>query len=110
MDANWALGMLTDSQKRSVICLIAKKGKDQTSIGGWRPISLLNCDTKIFAKVLADGLKRVCKEVIGEEQLAYVEGMQNSPGRSHGDGQGAAASTEEQDQRPLRMHPFQGRF
>jgi hypothetical protein len=34
----------------------------------------LYCDTKIFAKILACQLKRVCRDVIGEEQLAYIEG------------------------------------
>lgn len=36
--------------------------------------SLLNTDTKIFAKILAERLKKVCQEVIGPEQLAYIEG------------------------------------
>jgi hypothetical protein len=57
-----------------VIRLIAKKGKDQTDIKGWRPISLLNTDTKILEKCLANKLKKVCKEVIRPEQLAYVNG------------------------------------
>jgi hypothetical protein len=35
------MGNLTDSQKRSVIRLIAKKGKDQSNIKGWRPITIL---------------------------------------------------------------------
>jgi hypothetical protein len=74
MEASWAMGHLTDSQKRSVICLIAKKGKDQSNIKGWRPISLLNCDMKIFAKIIACRFKRVCRDVIGEEQLAYIKG------------------------------------
>ena len=43
-------------------------------MNGWRPISLMNVDIKLLAKVLAERLKIVCKEIIGEEQLAYVEG------------------------------------
>jgi hypothetical protein len=54
--------------------LISKKDKDLTTIKGWRPISLLNTDTKIFAKILAERLKKVCQEVIGPEKLAYIEG------------------------------------
>jgi hypothetical protein len=65
-------GKLSVSQRRSVIRLIAKKGKDQADIKGWRIISLLDTDTKILAKCLANKLKKVCKEVIGPEQLAYV--------------------------------------
>jgi hypothetical protein len=67
-------GKLSVSQRRSVIRLIAKKGKDQADIKGWRPISLLDTDTKILAKCLANKLKKVCEEVIGLEQLAYVNG------------------------------------
>jgi hypothetical protein len=67
-------GQLSDSQRRSVIRLIAKKGKDQREIKGWRPISLMNTEAKIFSKCLAERLKMVCSEVIGEEQLAYLEG------------------------------------
>jgi hypothetical protein len=65
-------GKLSVSQRRSVIRLIAKKGKDQADIKGWQPISLLDTDTKILAKCLANKLKKVCEEVIGPEQLAYV--------------------------------------
>jgi hypothetical protein len=57
-----------------VIRLIAKKGKDQNEIKGWRPISLLDTDTKILAKCLTNKLKKVCEEVIGPEQLAYING------------------------------------
>jgi hypothetical protein len=67
-------GQLSDSQRRSVIRLIAKKGKDQSEIKGWHPISLINTDAKIFSKCLAARLKVVCSKVIGDEQLSYLEG------------------------------------
>jgi hypothetical protein len=50
---------LSDSQKRSVIRLIEKKGKNKTVIKGWRPISLMNHDAKLYAKVIGEKL-RVC--------------------------------------------------
>jgi hypothetical protein len=64
---------LSDSQKRSVIRLIEKKGKDKTVIKGWRPISLMNHDAKLYAKVIGESLRMICKTVIGPEQLAFVE-------------------------------------
>jgi hypothetical protein len=64
---------LSDSQKRSVIRLIEKKGKDKTVIKGWRPISLMNHDAKLYAKVIGERLRVICKTVIGPEQLALVE-------------------------------------
>jgi hypothetical protein len=68
-----AAGELSLTQKESVVRLIPKKGKDPTLIKSLRPISLMNVDAKLIAKVLANRLKVVCKQVIGEEQLAYVE-------------------------------------
>jgi hypothetical protein len=64
---------LSDSQKRSEIRLIEKKGKDKTVIKGWRPISLMNHDAKIYAKVIGEKLRVICKTVIVPEQLAFVE-------------------------------------
>jgi hypothetical protein len=64
---------LSDSQKRSVIRLIGKKGKDKTVIKGWSPISLMNHDAKLYAKVICERLRMICKTVIGPEHLAFVE-------------------------------------
>jgi hypothetical protein len=64
---------LSDSKKRSVIRLISKKGKDKTVIKGWRPKSLMNHDAKLYAKVIGERLRMICKTVIGPEQLAFVE-------------------------------------
>ena len=71
----WAKGKLSNSQRQSVIRLIEKKGKDLSKMNGWRPISLLNIDAKLFSKVLANRLRRICKVVVGEEQLAYMENI-----------------------------------
>ena len=70
----WERGKFSDSQRQSVIRMIEKKGKSKEKVNGWRPISLMNVDIKLLAKVLAERLKLVCKEIIGEEQLAYIEG------------------------------------
>ena len=68
------IGELSAPQKQSVIRLIEKKDKDPALIKNWRPISLLNVDAKILAKLLADRLKSVLGDLIGPEQNAYVEG------------------------------------
>ena len=41
-------------------------------IKNWRPISLLNVDTKIISKVLAAKLKNVLPAIISPNQTAYV--------------------------------------
>ena len=40
----------------------------------WRPISLLNVDTKIISKVLSGHIKEVLPSLISSNQTAYVEG------------------------------------
>ena len=61
-------GELSNSQKQAIIRLIEKKGKDRRYIKNWRPISLLNVDTKIASKALALRLEKVLPFVINEDQ------------------------------------------
>ena len=50
---------LSISQRQAVIKLIEKKDEDKKLIKNWRPISLLNIDTKPISKVLGKRLKKV---------------------------------------------------
>ena len=43
---------MSSSQRKAVITLIEKQGKDRTLIENWRPISLINVDAKIISKVI----------------------------------------------------------
>ena len=72
------MGHMSTSQQRSVIRLIEKKGKDSTRIANWRPISLINVDTKIFSKCAAERLKVPLKYLIHEDQKAFIKGRQMS--------------------------------
>ena len=45
-------GELSENQKLSILTLIFKKG-DRKILDNWRPISLLNTDYKIIARVLS---------------------------------------------------------
>ena len=58
---------LSHSQKQAVIKRIEKKGRDKKLIKNWRPISLLNIDTKRISKVLADRLKNVPPSLISSD-------------------------------------------
>lgn len=51
------IGSLPPTFNQACITLIAKKGKDPEDCASYRPISLLNSDVKIFAKVLAGRLE-----------------------------------------------------
>ena len=67
-------GSLSTSQKQAIIKLLEKKDKDKRFLENWRPISLLNVDTKIISKALALRLKNVLHEIICHDQTAYVKG------------------------------------
>ena len=59
--------------QQAVITLIEKKGKDRSSLENWRPISLLNVDTKIMTKVLAARIKEVLPSIIHHNQTGYIK-------------------------------------
>ena len=68
------VGELSTSQRQSIIKLIEKRDKDKRYIQIWRPISLLNVDTKIISKCIASRLIPVLPTVISSDQTAYVKG------------------------------------
>ena len=61
------------SQKQAVITFLEKKGKDRSSLENWRPISLLNVDTKIMTKVLAARIKEVRPSIMHHNQTGYIK-------------------------------------
>lgn len=65
-------GMLSPDQRRGVIALIPKKGKDRRFVRNWRPISMLNADYKILAKVLAKRLASVIPSLIHQNQTGFI--------------------------------------
>ena len=53
LNYSFTVGDLSTSQKQAVITLIEKKGRDKRLVKDWRPISLMNVNTKIASKVIA---------------------------------------------------------
>ena len=66
------LGELSTCQKKAVIKLIEKNGTDKWLIKNWRTISLLNVDTKLVSKVLAEHLKTALPSLISLNQTVYL--------------------------------------
>ena len=65
-------GEMTTSMKRGIITLLPKKkGKDALHLKNWRPITLLNTDYKILAKILANRLKKVLPLIIDSDQTGF---------------------------------------
>uniref|UniRef100_A0A674MA14 Reverse transcriptase domain-containing protein n=1 Tax=Takifugu rubripes TaxID=31033 RepID=A0A674MA14_TAKRU len=59
-----AKGLLPPTMSEASITLLLKKDKDPLLCSSYRPISLLNVDFKILAKVLASRLQRVISALI----------------------------------------------
>ena len=66
-------GNLSISLRQAVLKLIEKKDRDKRFVKNWRPISLLNVDTEILSKSLAEKLNNVLPELISSNQTAYVK-------------------------------------
>ena len=66
-------GSLSISQRQAVIILLEKEDRGKRFIKNWRPISLLNTDTKIISKAFAAKLKAILPSIISSNQTVYVE-------------------------------------
>ena len=62
------------SQRHGIISLLPKKNKSPLFLKNWRPLSLLNVDYKILAKVIATRIKTCLSSIIHSDQNAYVKG------------------------------------
>ena len=67
-------GILSLDQRRAVLTLIPKSGKDLRYLNNWRPLSILNTDYKILAKSLASRLQSVIGKIINRDQSGYIKG------------------------------------
>ena len=57
----------------SFVALVPKIN-DPLHIKDYRPISLIGCQYKVIAKILADILQQVVHSVVSDVQTAYVKG------------------------------------
>ena len=67
-------GLMSISQRNGIITLLPKKDKDCMYIKNYRPISLLTVDYKIFAKALANRLKKCIHTLIHPDQSGFLKG------------------------------------
>ena len=67
-------GSMSSSQRNGIITLLPKKDKDSLLIRNYRPITLLTTDYKIFAKCLANRLKRCLHTLIHTDQSGFMKG------------------------------------
>ena len=67
-------GYMTNSQRRAVVTILHKKGKDPHLIKSYRPISLLCFDYKLYSKILAKRLVDILPNIINDDQFGFVKG------------------------------------
>ena len=63
---------LCASQRQAIIKLLEKPNKDKRYISNWRPISLLNFDSKLISKSLATRFIKVLSNLIDARQTVFV--------------------------------------
>lgn len=56
----------------AIVCMIPKPITDETSCTNYRPISLLNLDIKILAKILAKRLNGIIGNLIHRDQVGFM--------------------------------------
>nr|XP_014353709.1 PREDICTED: uncharacterized protein LOC102366391 [Latimeria chalumnae] len=66
------MGSLPLTLRSALITLIPKRGKDLTACGSYHPISLLNVDYKILAKVLVRRVEPLLPLLIHPDQTGFI--------------------------------------
>lgn len=56
------------------VCLLLKKDRDDTDVTSYRPLSLLNSDQKIIAKVLTNRLSKYTSALVHPDQSGFIPG------------------------------------
>ena len=69
-------GTLPNSFYEFTITLIQKPDKDNTKIENYRPISLMNIESKILNKILVKRIQQHIKKVIYHDLVGFILGIQ----------------------------------
>lgn len=61
----------------AIITVIPKLGKDVLHCASYRPISLLNCDLKLFPKILVERLGTILQHIVPLDQVGFIQNERN---------------------------------
>lgn len=65
-------GIFPKSWLETRMVLLFKKG-DRDLLANWRPLSLINCDAKIFTKILTNRLQKILNIIINPFQTGFMK-------------------------------------
>lgn len=66
-------GAFNSGVNTAIITLLLKPNKDPSQCGNYRPLSLLNGDVKLFAKVLASRLEGFLTKLVHNDQTGFIK-------------------------------------
>ena len=61
------------SARRGILSLLEKVGRDMIRLKNWRPLTLLNTDNKIYAKILAKRLSEGAQHIFHHSQTGFLK-------------------------------------
>ena len=70
--------LLNPTARQGVISLLDKPDRDLLRIKSWRPLTMLNGDYKIFAKMVANRLGLVLPQIMHSDQKGFIKGRKIS--------------------------------
>jgi hypothetical protein len=69
-------GTLSNSFNEANITLIPKPDKDTSKKENYKPISLMNINTKILNKIMANRIQQHIRKILHHEQVSFIPGIQ----------------------------------
>ena len=74
LNFSFETGQLSIAQRHGIVKLIPKTDAELILIKNWRPLTLLNCDSKIASKAIVSCIKTFLPKLISDDQTGFLKG------------------------------------